>query len=349
MPLTKSGNLYGMVMVEHLSKYLELVALPSKEATHTAWHFLDRVLCRYGAPAEVVTDRGTEYQGEFQALLTHCFIDHREASPNHPQSDGAAERCVQTVKRAVLKYSTEDTSMAERWDEQLPWIALGYNCSPQASTKFTPYSLIFGLDPLLPSGHHREFETPLFAEPFNPESQERFADMVRDRAHLLQERLLTAGCNLAAAQHKDTLRYAYTRSGAYRPNEHIFLPGDFVRVQTGDKIKRALVGFTHDRVLRVVEVRHNGTALLQGKCGGTVVVSVSDLTPCHLPDLDGTIDPTLWRPRAGEPCSICKRTCDASLMLLCDTCNTAWHTFCLGLRRCCVTRATRHGTLSAWD
>jgi hypothetical protein len=98
-----SGNIYVVVMIEHFSKWIELVPIPEKTSHHTA-AALRGVLCKYGAPAEVLTDQGEEFQGEFAELLTKLLIDHRLTSRDHPQSDGLAERMVQTVKEALRKF-----------------------------------------------------------------------------------------------------------------------------------------------------------------------------------------------------------------------------------------------------
>ena len=81
-------------MIEHFSKWIELVALPDKACEGTAYAFLDRVLSRFGAPAEVLTDQGTEFLGEFQVLCTQALVDHRTTSRDHPEADGLAERVV---------------------------------------------------------------------------------------------------------------------------------------------------------------------------------------------------------------------------------------------------------------
>ena len=88
-------------MIEHFSKTIVLEPLTSKEAKHTCYAYEHGVLSRYGACAEMITDQGTEFQGEFQACMTRNFIDHRITSANHPQADGLAERCVQTVQRSI--------------------------------------------------------------------------------------------------------------------------------------------------------------------------------------------------------------------------------------------------------
>ena len=59
LPVSKYGNTFVMVMIEHFRKWAEVVAIPTKESTETAWVFREFVLCRYGAPAVVLTDQGT--------------------------------------------------------------------------------------------------------------------------------------------------------------------------------------------------------------------------------------------------------------------------------------------------
>ena len=92
-----------MVMIEHFSKWVEVVAILSKETCETAKVFRQYVLCKYGAPAKVLTDQGTEFRGEFQEMLDEALIDDRRTSRDHPQADGLAERMVQTLKVALRK------------------------------------------------------------------------------------------------------------------------------------------------------------------------------------------------------------------------------------------------------
>ncbi|GIM03389.1 hypothetical protein Vretimale_8135, partial [Volvox reticuliferus] len=94
-PTTKRGNTMVMVCIEHFTKHVELAAIPSKHSEQTARVLLERILTRFSAPAEIVTDRGQEWGGSFAALCEQGLVDHRRTSPNHPQADGAAERIVQ--------------------------------------------------------------------------------------------------------------------------------------------------------------------------------------------------------------------------------------------------------------
>jgi len=67
-----------MIMIEHFSKWVELVTLPDKSSHITNQAFLQQVLSRFGAYAKCLIDQGSKFMGEFQDLLDHALIDHRQ-------------------------------------------------------------------------------------------------------------------------------------------------------------------------------------------------------------------------------------------------------------------------------
>ncbi len=101
---------------------------PDKSNEGVTYAFLDKVLSHFGAPAEVLTDQGTEFQGEFQVLCDKALIDHRTTFRDHPEADGLTERVVQTVKRALRKYGLQKGHLGD-WDIKSPWLAMGYRFS----------------------------------------------------------------------------------------------------------------------------------------------------------------------------------------------------------------------------
>jgi hypothetical protein len=137
-------------MIEHFSKWVELVALPNKSSHSTSQVFLQQVLSRFGACVEYLTDQGLEFRREFQDLLDHALIDHRRTSRDHPQADGLVERMVQTCKKGLRKICL--TRNKEDWDLALPYVGMGYRMSKHTSlSHFSPYFLLFGRHPIPPS------------------------------------------------------------------------------------------------------------------------------------------------------------------------------------------------------
>ncbi len=131
LPQTSRGNVYIMIMIEHFSKWVELVVLPDKSSHSTGQTFLQQVLSRFGACVECLTDQGLEFRREFRNLLDHALINHHQISRDHPQVDGLEGRMVQTCKKGLRKIcligNKEDCDLA------LPYIAMGYKMFKHAS------------------------------------------------------------------------------------------------------------------------------------------------------------------------------------------------------------------------
>ncbi len=67
-------NKYVLVMVEHFSKWIELVPSPDKSSEGVVYAFLDRVLSHFGALVEVLINQGTQFQGELQVLCDKHWL-----------------------------------------------------------------------------------------------------------------------------------------------------------------------------------------------------------------------------------------------------------------------------------
>jgi hypothetical protein len=82
-------------------------------------------------------------------------------------------------------------------------------------------------------------------------------------------------------------------------------------------------------ILRVQEVLAYGVFMLEG-CDGVVWKDhVRNYVPCHLPNVDGTIDPSLAMVWTGLKCMLCGSRSGAAHMLVCDRCYRGWHMACM--------------------
>ena len=323
LPLTKFGFLFVLIAIEHYSKAIVLVPMPSKEAKHVAFAFAQGVLARFGACAEVITDQGREFQGAFDELCARSMIDHRTTSANHPHSNGAAERCVQTVKRSIRRYC-ENHLKADSWDEHLPYVSLGYNVSRQESTNCAPYQIMYARDPVFMGNKWQKFEGTLHLDPNN----DKAADSILQRADYLKKTMPTIANHLQIAQHRDKLRYAMTRDGSYKPKLRRFEVGDYVYMRRHN-MHSTLAMQAKQSIYLVSEVRPSGVIIIIGKCGNTDSVQPSELAICHLPFIDGTIHPELATVNKTLRCEECWEDDNEHLLLLCDNCGDGYHTYCL--------------------
>jgi hypothetical protein len=233
---------------------------------------------------------------------------------------------VQTAKSALRKYVSGVGK--PDWVGALPWILLGYRSSVQASTRMSPYFMLYGRHPIIPPASRQHWSEPIALDSSPPEL---IADLVADRAKRLKDHMVVAMSNLRIAQHRDTKNYARIRSGAYSKSVRIFHVGDFVWVRDPQTCNTLQIG-VRPEVLRVVAVHKSGVLVLQGKCGRKTRRHSSQCAPCHLSGIDPSLDPLLAIIPPGHPCEVCNFADNEDLMLLCDACGTGWHTFCVHLQ-----------------
>ena len=66
----------------------------------------------------------------------------------HPQTDGSVERFNSTLINMLSKCAEKN---GIDWDKQLPYVLFAYRATIQESTKESPFYLLYGRDPRLPS------------------------------------------------------------------------------------------------------------------------------------------------------------------------------------------------------
>ena len=252
------------------------------DSATAAYLFRALVISRFGAPAEVLTDGGSEFDGEFAELMRTCLIDHRRISPGSPQSNGLAERVVQMCKLACAKIEAADPANKQKWDELLPAFLEAYRMTKHQSTKFSPFALMFAREPTVPAQLREKFDTSVEFDG-SLEQVEFLATEYLERAALLVKHQALAMANLEIAQHRDKLRYAVTRSGAYLPRLFRFEVGDLVYIQR--EAKQATEPKTFPTVLVIVGFKDNGLAVLEGKDARQITVPVIR-TPSTLPPVE---------------------------------------------------------------
>ena len=99
-----------LLVTDFYSKYFEVELLRQSTASCVI-NNLKKVFARFGIPEKVVSDNGSQYSNtrnvfgdshEFKKFAKDWGFRHITSSPEYPQSNGAAERAVQTAKR-ILK------------------------------------------------------------------------------------------------------------------------------------------------------------------------------------------------------------------------------------------------------
>ena len=92
-----------LLIVDYYSGFIELDFLSHTTAKQVIIHCKAQ-FSRHGIPDVLISDNGPQFSShEFQQFIQQYQIDHRTSSPYHPQSNGMAEKAVQTAKRLMKK------------------------------------------------------------------------------------------------------------------------------------------------------------------------------------------------------------------------------------------------------
>lgn len=123
-PLKKShnGNKYIVVFIDYFTKLVEAFAIPDMEAKTIAQLLLNEVVFRYGAPSQILSDKGSQFTSQLLKDLT-TFLHSKKlfTTPYHPQTDGLVEKFNQTLATMLSAFVNRSE---KNWDENLRAVIL---------------------------------------------------------------------------------------------------------------------------------------------------------------------------------------------------------------------------------
>jgi transposase InsO family protein len=327
LPTSANGFKHALVCIDYYSKWVEVIPVKDLSSETTVQAFLMHVIARYGTPAEIITDNGSAFKNEFRDFCRRRLIHQRFITEDVPRSNGLAERAVQTVKNALRKFAAQKHHALD-WDSVgLPAILAGYRLTPHAASKHSPARIVFALDPVIDAEQHLARMGNLDLMDPDPD---RLDEELWKRVRYIQELSPQISHNLRTAHERDCRRFKARRSGLYIPRLHHFAAGDYVFIrEKGQKPGGTLGTRARAEVLRVKQVRESGVLVLINQAGQVIDKHMEHCVPCTLPNLLGDTYAGLTRPPEDLPCQVCKDHRHWDLMIMCDNCDTGWHTFCL--------------------
>uniref|UniRef100_A0A1I7RZG3 RNA-directed DNA polymerase n=1 Tax=Bursaphelenchus xylophilus TaxID=6326 RepID=A0A1I7RZG3_BURXY len=149
LPQTENGNRYILVSIDAHTKYVMVSPMPNQETKTVINAFMESVITKFGIMELLYSDNGSQFTDQlFVQLGKHYGFKHQYSPVNTPHLNGQVERVNRTLA-VMLKTAAEDYST--HWDLHLSKMVFVYNTSPHATTKETPFFLMHGFDPLLPS------------------------------------------------------------------------------------------------------------------------------------------------------------------------------------------------------
>jgi transposase InsO family protein len=177
LPKTLSDNEYILTMQDELTRYAIAVALRATDAETVAQAFIECFVCNYGIPTSILTDCGTNFLSDiFKKMCKLLGIKKSKTTPWHPQINGFLERSHKTLKTYLRNFVDKNNN----WDRLICilicYAMFCYNTTIHTSTDYTPYELVFGRKPQIPSSFHQ-----------NPEAQYNYDNYIFDLKRIMQE------------------------------------------------------------------------------------------------------------------------------------------------------------------
>jgi transposase InsO family protein len=104
--------------------------------------YMSQIVCLYGNPKKIVSDRGTQFTSHFWQQLHEALVTHLKfSSAYHPQTDGQTERTNQILEDMLRACALQDKLC---WDKRLSYAEFSYNNRYQASLKMSPFQALYG-------------------------------------------------------------------------------------------------------------------------------------------------------------------------------------------------------------
>lgn len=199
LPKTYSGHEYLLTFQDNLTKFSLSVPLVTQEATEVSRAFAENIVLQFGMPRCILTDQGSNFMSKIFRNLCKLFkISRIRTSAFHPQSNGSLERSHRALKEYFRHFIDENQ---RNCDELSKFASFAYNTSVHASTKYTPYELLFGRKPIVPSSIANEREIKTFYS---------YDDYVMQLRHNLQTAFQLAKRNLEQTKEQRKERYDRT-------------------------------------------------------------------------------------------------------------------------------------------
>lgn len=139
---SRGGHRYIIVAIDYYSKWVEARALMVANSLEVTNFFLEEVIARHSVPKVIISDNGTPFANSTLASLCSTFhITHRFISPYHASGNGLVERFNRTLGVAMRMLSVDHKP---DWHLYLPLLLFSYRTIIQASTRYSPFKLLYG-------------------------------------------------------------------------------------------------------------------------------------------------------------------------------------------------------------
>jgi hypothetical protein len=254
------GYKYVLVIIDAMSRFIDLYPLKSKEADEVARKLLE-YFNRSGQPKEIRSDLGTEFMNSIIGKIFNlAHINHITSLESSHEENGLVERSIREIRQRLNQRMLEmdkDTP----WSIQLFFVLRMINSHVHSDTGFAPATLRFGLYNTL---------TPRLFQPIEGEGEEAMSPAAwLDRMVQTQEELVQTW--------EETFQRQQLTIQEQSPATQVPI-GSWVLIEVPYKLKSDIFGSNREGPYEVVSQTGNKIGVNNPTNGKTFYVHISRIS-----------------------------------------------------------------------
>jgi hypothetical protein len=206
----------------------DMLASTCADALISTW------VARYGVPAILTSDRGTQFASAvWQVMCRRLGVQQTFTTAYHPQANGMIERVHRQLKDSLCaRLAGPD------WPDHLPWVLLGLRAAPKEDSAVSAAELMFGAPLTLPGQLLVEGELPV----------KEVVQKLRETSPLATRKLTYAQAASSIPPGLMAAKYVYVRRGGASPPLSPPYQGPFFVISSGPKVFKLQVGGREETV-----------------------------------------------------------------------------------------------------
>jgi hypothetical protein len=163
LPVSK-GFTYLFTINDRTSRWPEAIPIAPTTTVDCANSLFQGWVSRFGVPAVITSDRGTQFTSSLWAALCSLLNIQHNQTAYHPQSNGMVEHFHRRLKDALRAHCA-----AANWVDHLPWVLVGLRVAAREDDGSTPAQAVFSEQLILPGQFLDSPELPskIFLEQFS--------------------------------------------------------------------------------------------------------------------------------------------------------------------------------------
>ena len=261
LPTSRRGNHYVVVFMDYLTKWPEVYPVRSQDTLTIAKLLVQEIVPRHGVPKNLLSDRGGSFLSNLIIEVYQLLgVKKINTTAYHPQTDGLIERFNRTLSDMLAK-SVGDHP--KDWDLKIPYVLFAYRTSVQESTRYSPFYLLYGRQPVLP--------TDEVLQPKEEDNYQFVSEFAEVMVENMQEAWKLARENISKAQsHQKNYYDQKTKPVSYRNGDlvRVFMPAK----KTSNNRKLAL---PYEGPFKIVKVHETGVEVMDTRKSRSRVIRVA--------------------------------------------------------------------------